>query len=402
MGVLKDSQAVFYSICMKFFVSVLLLVCVGSSGQMIGQSLEEQFTSTPGKSGGVYFAYPSPDTVILTSPPTGYKPFYISHYGRHGSRYLLSDNDYLRLIKMLEKADSAQMLTDIGLNLLSRSREIWEEAKGHTDELAPLGKRQHRGIAERMLQSYPEVFAQHGQITARSTTSLRCVLSMFAFCERIKELNSEIYINWNTSKKDMFYLNWHSDEYNTLKKDPEGWMKDFRKFCSRPGLDPTRFVSQIIRDTAYFHRNHEDPRMLMTAVYDVASDLQDMETELRMYDLFTPSELVECWRNGNAWFYYSDANAKANKGMSLSSCRHLVNNIIEQADSAIAGKGDIATLRFGHDGNIIPLAACLHLKNCDACIEDAFRIEDVWRNYEVSPMAANIQLVFYKKLKFRK
>ena len=35
-----------------------------------------------------YYAYPVP-TKKLTPPPVGYKPFYISHYGRHGSRYMI-------------------------------------------------------------------------------------------------------------------------------------------------------------------------------------------------------------------------------------------------------------------------------------------------------------------------
>ena len=57
----------------------------------------------------------------------------------------------------------------------------------------------------------------------------------------------------------------------------------------------------------------------------------------------------------------------------------------------------MATLRFGHDGNVIPLAAIMHLKNCDAVEEDLHKIDQVWRDYFVSPMGANIQLIFYRK-----
>lgn len=378
----------------KHFLASLLLMTFGIP--LLGQSLVEQFTQEPGKSGGVYYAYPVPQNLQYSAPPKGYQPFYISHYGRHGSRYLLNDNDYTRLIRMLEKADSAQVLTPLGQDLLRRARLVWQEAEGHTDELAPLGKRQHRGIAERMYANYPEVFQGQGIVTARSTTSLRCALSMVAFCERLKELDPKMSIDWETSKKNMIYMNWHNEEYNQLKKDPNGWMKDFQQFCHRPGQDPTRFVTQLISDTSFFREAKIPAHLLMTATYDVASDLQDMETEISMYDLFTPEELVECWRNGNAWFYYCDGNAAATRGTAIASCRHLLDNIIEQADKAIDGKGDLATLRFGHDGNIIPLAASLHLKDCDVCLEDAMQIEHQWRNFFVSPMAANIQLVFYR------
>ena len=46
------------------------------------------------KMGGVYYAYPATKTT-LADAPEGYEPFYISHYGRHGSRWLTSDNRYI-------------------------------------------------------------------------------------------------------------------------------------------------------------------------------------------------------------------------------------------------------------------------------------------------------------------
>ena len=48
--------------------------------------------------GGVYYAYPIESGIEkpqLQSAPEGYKPFYISHYGRHGSRWVTNDNRYI-------------------------------------------------------------------------------------------------------------------------------------------------------------------------------------------------------------------------------------------------------------------------------------------------------------------
>ena len=45
------------------------------------------------KYGGVYYAYQAPK-VKYTPVPKGYKPFYISHYGRHGSRWMPKDSRY--------------------------------------------------------------------------------------------------------------------------------------------------------------------------------------------------------------------------------------------------------------------------------------------------------------------
>ncbi len=381
----------------RFLLSVLASLFLSA---LSAQSVVEQFRTDPGKSGGVYYAYPAPSFLQMTAPPKGYKPFYISHYGRHGSRYMLSDSDYTKLLNLLQKADSANVLTPLGKQKLTQMHEIWAEANGHTDELAPLGKRQHRGIAERMYQQYPKVFAKGAQVSARSTTSLRCCLSMVAFCERLKELNPKLQIDWNTSKSEMIFLNYHSKAFNDVKMGPDGWMMKLGKLNeeaqqSLGAISPERFAQQIFTDAEYIKK--VNARNVMQNFYDVASDLQDMEVNISFWDLFTPEELYSCWIGGNLWFYTGDANSPHNQGQAMASCRNLVDNIIECADQAIAGNGPAATLRFGHDGNIIPLAACLHLAGCDVSEANGAKACELWQNYKVSPMAANIQLIFFRK-----
>lgn len=378
----------------------LFLIVLINIATVSAQSVVDQFRTIPEKSGGVYYAYPGPPTQSISKPPKGYKPFYISHYGRHGSRYMLSDNDYQKLTKMLLQADSAGVLTSLGKEKLAQMQEVWAEANGHTDELAPLGKRQHRGIAERMAKNYPQVFAKGASLSARSTTSLRCCLSMVAFCERLKEINPKLKIDWNTSKSDMIYMNYHGEEFEKAKVGPDGWLKKLGELNMQAQkghqVSPMRFGTQLVSDTTFLQNKMFGFR-LMQAFYDVASDLQDMETPISFFDLFTPEELYSCWIGGNIWFYTGDANSPHNKGAAISTCRNLVNNIIDEADQAIAGNGKSATLRFGHDGNIIPLAASLHLEGCDVSEADAGKMCELWQNYHVSPMAANIQLVFFRK-----
>ncbi len=41
--------------------------------------------------------YEAPEKIIDTPAPKGYKPFYVSHYGRHGSRYHWTDRSRGRL-----------------------------------------------------------------------------------------------------------------------------------------------------------------------------------------------------------------------------------------------------------------------------------------------------------------
>ena len=62
------------------------------------QTAKEEIYADILKSGSNHMAYQVP-TTPLTKAPKGYEPFYMSHYGRHGSRWLINDNDYLNVIK---------------------------------------------------------------------------------------------------------------------------------------------------------------------------------------------------------------------------------------------------------------------------------------------------------------
>ena len=63
-------------------------------------------------------------------------------------------------------------------------------------------------------------------------------------------------------------------------------------------------------------------------------------------------------------------------------------------------KGGIAaTLRFGHDGNVIPLVALMQIENCNVAVDDPYEVYKVWSDFKVVPMAANVQIAFFRNEK---
>ena len=79
------------------------------------QSLEEFIAANPDRAAGVLHVYETFDT-FDTPAPRGYKPFYISHYGRHGSRYHLRTSAFEKPLAVLEAAREEGILSDEGLN----------------------------------------------------------------------------------------------------------------------------------------------------------------------------------------------------------------------------------------------------------------------------------------------
>ena len=196
-------------------IKILALVLATFGLGVNAQTTFEEISADLNKAGGVYLAYPKVEAKQAPAPK-GYKPFYISHYGRHGSRYLLGDGDYQWIIRLMTKADAINGLTPLGKDVLQRLQLVWKETEGHGGDLTPLGVRQHQGIAERMSKNFPEVFRGKRHVSARSTVVYRCAMSMVAFGDRLKGLNPQLDINYEMSEKYMSYLNYHTDRSNAF------------------------------------------------------------------------------------------------------------------------------------------------------------------------------------------
>ena len=76
--------------------------------------------ANPQRAYGTDFPY-SFDVPALTKAPKGYKPFYISHYSRHGSRYYWNERLYPELDTLLVTAHRRHQLTAEGERFYERS-----------------------------------------------------------------------------------------------------------------------------------------------------------------------------------------------------------------------------------------------------------------------------------------
>ena len=86
----------------------------------------EQLKADPRKAYGT--DYPYGFVMGAISPaPRGYKPFYITGYARHGSRYYWNDRLYKQLDTLMKVANEKDLLTDEGKAFYARFREAEQE-----------------------------------------------------------------------------------------------------------------------------------------------------------------------------------------------------------------------------------------------------------------------------------
>ncbi len=375
-------------------LSFLSLFFVAASA--IGQTSREEVYADLNKAGGVYLAYPVTESQN-TPAPEGYEPFFVNHFARHGSRYLIGDQDYKWLIDLFADADARGALTPLGQSTKARLDSLWPEAKGLGGELTPLGWKQHHDIAQRMHRAYPEAFAGEPEITAQSTVVMRCAHSMFAFIEGLKELDPTLSVPRTSGQKMMDVLNYHSPESGPYSSERGEWFQDYKKFKAEK-TQPDRLINSLFSDSLYVRRNL-DPSDVMWGLYWVAVDMQNMETPVGFYDLFIPDELYDLWEVVNFQFYACNSSYPLADGQHVDNAKNYLRHFLEMADQYIAEGKNGATLRFAHDGNIIPFAALLQIPGCYSYEANPYKLAETYANFKISPMASNLQMVMFRNQK---
>jgi len=373
----------------------LLLIAAAATAQDAQQELKERIQ----RSASNYYAYPGPLQQQLTPAPKGYEPYYISHYGRHGSRHLISNGDYDNAYRPLKKAAAYGKLTPLGEDVLRRLTLIREAAVKRHGELTPLGAEQHREIAHRMYERFPEVFKGKTNIDAKSTVVIRCILSMENALQELKALNPELNITHDASEHDMWYMNFDAKDISRKRWNNEASnaLNDFK----RRHANYSRLMRTLFNDEQYLKDSVDQPA-LNYYLWKQAGNVQSTElrNELSLYDLYTDQEVYDNWLIENASWYCSYGAYKLNGSVMPFSQRNLLRVMMEEADSLLQLKHPGASLRYGHEVCVMPLACLLEMDQCGLATDNLDElVTKGWLNYHIFPMGCNVQLVFYRSKK---
>jgi len=368
-----------------------LLVLGGTAG---AQTSREELLSHIELTAGNYANYPLP-TGHLTPAPEGYEPFYISHYGRHGARYMTSDDAYRRLRDQLDSARTLGILTDYGKDVRSRIKKAAADAKSRGGELTALGARQHKAIAKRMFDNYPTLLSQPLEVNANASNSRRVMLSMAYFCQELKTLNPSLTIEMDASEHDLYYIKSNKtivvpdsptdDELYSVLKKFRHKMLNGKPQMEAIFTDPERAEDFI------------DPYTFADDLYNVAADMYCLpELKLSFDDVFGEDGMIDGFRSYNAaWCLWEGLMPGAKR--SYIRLYPLLQNFLDEADAMIASGGSGLRLRFGHDSVVLPMAFIFGFQEATGATDDMEDLHNHFSIFRLIPMAANIQLVFFRK-----
>lgn len=347
-----------------------------------------QLKADPRKAYGTDCPYPF-EEVHLTKAPRGYKPFYISHYARHGSRYNWTDRLYLDLDTLLSVASEKGLLTPEGEVFCQKFMAAKQELMTGVGELTQLGWDQHQRIARIMYNQFTDVFRKGGNVLAVSSLTGRCVLSMSAFCQELVQCNPLIEIREQSSRFTLDAVV-PTDRQNPVKHHfPQPakprYEKNRDKFKYDDSLIESVLSKTFTSTEGLPYSNNKNANLLI----DFYKTLPSINHEGMMGSILNDDEIAAHWEAANlgtySWLFAG-----------IYEVIPILQDIIKKADAVLNGTSDhIADLRFGHDSFMGPLTILMGLNGADKDPEDPYEIKNCYQNWETCK-ACNLQLIFYR------
>lgn len=343
---------------------------------------------------GNLMTYPYVETLppAQTPAPEGYTPHHMEHYGRHGSRWLIGKDDYNIPVEAFERAERAGKLTPLGQRTLDVMRGIQKASENRLGELSDKGAVQHQIIGERMATNYPEIFAPGANVDTRSTVVIRCILSMLNSIQGIKSVQPDINLHSDASQADMYYMNFSDKPARQIRNEADSI---YNPYSLRYSIDGD-YLTRLVTDRQ-FAEDSVAPG-IMPYMYRVLANTQShSEQPFMLEEIFTVDEMEELWRSSNNYWVIHSVKSPMTRNRMPYTQRNLLRNIIESADTALLSATPSANLRYGHDGILSNLVALMDINGLGqefATVEEAEQAG--FRTYDVIPMAANMQMIFYR------
>lgn len=398
-------------------IFIVFLSCTSALAQpaQSKQELMGLLQEKPERSAPLLYNYEAPSKIIDTPAPKGFKPFYVSHYGRHGSRYHCVEYFFRSPMAVLDSLDAHNLLTDEGKSVLADMQIIADAHDGQIGYLTHKGARQHQDIAGRLYRRCPEIFNQRDrqEVYCVATAVPRCIQSMANFCLELGRENPSLEITMDAGERFTKYL--CNDEGVPHDNAREVFVRDS---VLNANLDPTRLLTALTTDADEAVKYMKGgARKFFAELLNAGSigqclDIQDPY----IYRHFTTEEIYGIFSYYNVRFYtIMNASVENGRSRDLIGAR-VLRDIVEKADAAMGmctcdagaghagadccgGNGHCADLRFGHDAGLGPILSLLRLAGFEKEEKMAKSIDGKWYSFEGMPMASNLQMIFYRNKK---
>ena len=358
------------------------------------QWAKQDVLSEASRWGGTFGLYPEGQP-LPPRPPKGYKPFYLSHMGRHGSRFVDGSDFYPGMYRIWKTADEKGYLTPEGKRFFEAYAQVYPRMLYHEGILTMKGQRQHRQIAGQIYRNYPEIFRGQTQLVALSTESSRVIVSMLCCLDELSDLDRDltVLVDYGRPYYSMLIPESHSNpNYKPMEPFTKEAIGKYEQFA-KAVFDEEAVIGRWFTSTEDIGLDRESFMYDMMQLVSDCSNL-DFAVPEALTDVFTPEERYAIWRvqNYSDYMYTGVApGVDRRRFLEMSvAAKDIIDRFEEDQENGISIR-----MRFSHDTALAPLISYLGVNGMDAMIDNPYDVEKVWRSYDI-PMACNFQLVFFR------
>ena len=329
--------------------------------------------------------------------PRGYEPFFIEHYGRHGSRFAYSNVYYDTVKAAFDQAEAKGLLTEFGRSVKAEYDSHYPVYRMRMGDLTGLGWEQQTKLGREMAENYRGIFKRSDAfVFAVSSDSRRSMMSMSAFCLGIGQTMPSLVIREDqgcchldstqpkSGSNPYRITNWPVLEF-PFQDSEDGFCERKTKCCpaalSALFTDPEAALSGIGKET------------FIRKLYIVVAGMNSLDPADRtdFSGVFTDEEFARMWEVDNYQRYREYYNYTVQT-------TPVLKNMLDDAEEAIEKGKYGASLRFGHDHVLLPLLVLFRLNGYTRHPSSSDEISSIYAGIDC-PMAGNLQLVLYRSHK---
>ena len=356
---------------------------------------QEMLRDDPNRAGVNTHIYEFIDEVY-TPAPKGYKPVYLSHYGRHGSRCDGGFAGYDYVLEALKQAQAEGILTEDGAALLEETRKViaeWDCCPAHLTER---GVYEEQELGRRVYKANKDIFKKgNKKVRVELSTVPRSIISMSAFTTTMASLQPDLNFSYDCGERYFGYIdNGFSSPHRKVSK------KLMEEMLSRESPDFDALFSRLFTDAERGKVLAVDKERFNKYVWQIAKTAQASGLTENVFRHLPEEVTYYYWNKTVHEIYFNHGNSVECGADRMARTEPLVRDILTKAEEALTQGTVCADLKFGHDFPLMATAGYFGLEEVGARLSFD-EIAEKWYNPRNIPLASNMQLVFYRNAKGR-
>ncbi|MDE6291350.1 MAG: hypothetical protein K2M16_07445 [Muribaculaceae bacterium] len=371
----------------------------------------KSYSDMPSRYSGSMMPYDFNGAEIEPIWPDSLKPVYVAHVARHGARYISSAKKLENLQNAISKASAQGTLTKEGRRFDVLVKSVVEATGDQWGLLSQVGAEEERRLASDLYTLLPDLLRK-ARVNTIATYVPRVVMTMYEFNHSLAVKSSNISISASEGREFSPLLRCFTTDsaYASYRADGDWKHVSERLMDSIVSPEPAR---RILGNASAL--SDRQLKKLTLDMYDVLQSLTAFGLPAPTDEFMSEADYRACWEVDNLEHYLRNTITPLSRYAGQATAP-LLARIISDADAALGAHMEDAAMKragispektesfdanfyFGHAETLMPLLSLMRLPGCYSDSSDFATLYERWRDYDVVPLGANIDIIFLESPK---